>query len=430
MIDVKNLILFLNSFLEILKNWWWIILPFIFWPPFSFLWLWWRYEGWKKKIEEIMLEIKLPEETLKPIKAMESVFASVWQIYDPPNWKEKWFEGKKLLDMSWEIASIDGVPHFYVRIPVFHRNLVESAIYAQYPDVEITEVEDYTQNVPQNIPSKDWDLWGCDMMTTKDDPYPLRTYREFEPEGERITKEEKRIDPIANLLESLGKLGPGEQIWIQITTKPLTPKEDDWVKKGEKIIEKIMGRVPLPSLEPFVPYAFKGAGRVLIAGKPLEEGKPEEEKLEFGALKLSPSELEVARKVGEKIAKYGFDTNIRFLYLGRKEVFFKPHLRLVLGYFNEFNTQNLNSITPWGKTITKIQLILIDRRVYLRKRRMFRMYVKRRTPLDPRKGGTYILNTEELASLYHFPSRIVAPAPTVPRIPAKKGEAPPELPTE
>ena len=429
-IDILNLILFLNSFTEILKNWWWVILPFIFWKPFSFLWLWWREEQWKKKIREIMLEIKLPEETLKPIKAMESVFASIWQIYDPPNWKEKWFEGKKLLDTSWEIASIDGVPHFYVRIPDFHRNLIESAIYAQYPDAEISEVEDYTQNVPQNIPNREWDFWGCDMVLTQDDPYPLRTYREFEPEGERITKEEKRVDPIANLLESLGTLKTGEQMWIQITIKPLTGKESDWIKKGEKIIEKIMGRVPAPSLEPFVPYVLKGTGRVLIAGKPLEEGKAEEEKLELGALKLSPSELEIARKVGEKIAKYGFETNIRFIYLGKRDVFFKPHLRLALGYFNEFNTQNLNSIVPWGKTITKIQLILIDRRLYLRKRRMLRNYIRRRSPLDPRSGGTFILNTEELATLYHFPSRVVAPAPTVPRISAKKGEAPPELPIE
>jgi len=235
---------------------------------------------------------------------------------------------------------------------------------------------------------------------------------------------------MANLLESLGKLRPGEQIWIQITVKPISPKENDWVERGQKILEKIMGRVPAPSLESFVPYALKGAGRVLIAGKPLEETKLEAEKLEFGALKLSPAELEVARKTAEKIAKCGFETNIRFIYLGKKEAFFKPHLRLVLGYFNEFNTQNLNGLKPWGKTITKIQLILIDRRVYLRKRRMFRNYVKRRSPLDPLSGGTFILNIEELATLYHFPSRIVAPAPTVPRIPAKKGEAPPELPTE
>lgn len=429
-IDIQNLILFLNSFLKILKNWWWVILPFIFWGPFSFLWIWWRREQWKKQIKEIMLEIKLPEEILKPIKAMESVFDSVWQIYDPPNWKEKWFIGQKLLDLSFEIAAIDGVPHFYVLIPEAHRSLVESAIYAQYPDVEITEVEDYTQNIPQNIPTKEWDLWGCDLILAKDDPYPLRTYKELEPEGERITKEEKRVDPMANLLESLGKLRPGEQMWIQMTIKPITTKEYDWVKKGEKIIEKLMGRVPLPSLEPFVPYAIKGAGQVLIAGKPLEVGKPEEKKLELGALRLSPPELEVARKVGEKIAKYGFETNIRFIYLGRKDVFFKPHLRLTLGFFQEFNTQHLNSLKPWGKTVTKIQLILINRRAYLRKRRMFRNYVQRRTPLDPRAGGTFVLNTEELATLYHFPSRIVAPAPTLPRIPAKKGEAPPELPTE
>jgi hypothetical protein len=183
-------------------------------------------------------------------------------------------------------------------------------------------------------------------------------------------------------------------------------------------------------LEAFLPYAVKGAGRVLIAGKPLEEKKTEEEKLELGALRLSPGELEVIKAIHNKISKYGFETNIRFIYLGRKDAFFKPNLRLALGYFNEFNTQDLNTIKPWGKTITKIHYFLIQRRTYLRKRRMFRMYVKRRSPLDPLKGGTYVLNTEELASLYHFPSRAVAPAPRVPRISAKRGEAPPELPTE
>ena len=429
-LDIKNLISFLNSFLEILKNWWWLPLPFILWKPFSFLWLWWRQSVWLDKIHWVMLEIRLPEETLKPIKAMESVFSSLWTTYYPPNWKEKWFEGVHLLTLSFEITAIDGVPHFYIRCPDFHRNLIESSIYAQYPDVEIQEVEDYTKNIPQNIPNKEWNLWGCDMILLKDDPYPIRTYKEFEPEGERITKEEKRIDPMANLLESLGKLKEGEQIWIQMMIKPITTEENDWAKEGEKIIQKIMGRAPAPSLESFVPYAIKGAGRVLIGGKPLEEAKPEVEKLELGTLKLSPSELEVAKGVAAKIAKYAFESNIRFIYLGKKDAFFQPNLRLVLGYFSEFYTQNLNAMKPWGKTITKIQLILIDRRLYLRKRRLLRNYLMRKTPLYPRPGGTYVLNTEELATLYHFPSRIVAPAPTVPRIAAKKGEAPPELPTE
>ena len=426
-LNSQTLTLTLDSFFEIFKNWWWIILPFIFLKPFLFLWLWWRQERWRKKLKYILLEIKLPEETLKPIKAMETVFSSLWQIYDSPNWKEKWIEGKKLLDYSLEIVSIDGVPHFYIRILASFKNFVESSIYAQYPEVEITEVEDYTKNVPQNIPTKDWDMWGCDMINLKDEVYPLRTYKEFETERE--TKEEKRVDPMANLLESMGTLRPGEQLWVQIMIKPITPKEINLVKKGERIVQKLMGKTPL-SLESFLPYAVKGTGRVLIAGEPLEEKKPELEKLELGALRLSPGEIEIIKGIQGKIAKYGFEANIRFIYLGRKEAFFKPNLKLALGFFNEFNTQNLNTIKPWGKTITKIQLILIGRRLYLRKRKLFRQYVKRRTPLDPLKGGTYVLNTEELASFYHFPSRIVAPAPTVPRIPAKKGEAPPELPTE
>ncbi len=426
-LNFQTLTLTLDSFFEILKNWWWIILPFLFLKPFLFLWLWWRQERWKKKLKYILLEIKLSEESLKPIRAMEGVFASLWQIYDAPNWKEKWIVGKKLLDYSLEIASIDGVPHFYIRTVAPLKNFVESSIYAQYPEVEITEVEDYTKNVSQNIPTKEWDMWACDMMQLKDDPYPFRTYKEFETERE--TKEEKRVDPMANLLESMGTLKPGEQLWVQMIIKPLTPKENDWPKKGEKIVKKIMGK-PSLSLESFLPYAIKGAGRVLIAGEPLEEKKPELGKLELGALKLSPGEIEVIKGIQKKIAKYGFETNIRFIYLGRKDAFFKPNLKLALGYFNEFNTQNLNAMKPWGKTITKIQLILIERRLYSRKRRIFRQYVKRRTPLDPRKGGTYILNTEELASFYHFPSRIVAPAPSVPRIPAKKGEAPPALPIE
>ena len=82
------------------------------------------------------------------------------------------------------------------------------------------------------------------------------------------------------------------------------------------------------------------------------------------------------------------------------------------------------------KTITKIQWILRKRRLYIRKRRIFRYFQKRWPPFFPRPGGTYVLNTEELATLYHFPSRVVAPAPTVPRVEAKKGEPPSELPIE
>jgi len=48
----------------------------------------------------------------------------------------------------------------------------------------------------------------------------------------------------------------------------------------------------------------------------------------------------------------------------------------------------------------------------------------------PRPEGTIILDAEEMATLFHFPGRVVAPAPFIPRVESKRGEAPPELPVE
>ena len=52
------------------------------------------------------------------------------------------------------------------------------------------------------------------------------------------------------------------------------------------------------------------------------------------------------------------------------------------------------------------------------------------SPAFPGKGGTFVLNTEELATMFHFPGKQYASAPFIKRIEAKTGEAPPGLPTE
>ena len=65
---------------------------------------------------------------------------------------------------------------------------------------------------------------------------------------------------------------------------------------------------------------------------------------------------------------------------------------------------------------------------------MFSRYINRLPPLFPKSGkidkGRFVLDTEELATLFHFPGKTVAPASFMPRIEAKKGEAPPGLPME
>lgn len=411
------------------QTWWWLILPFIFFQPLTFLWLWWRRQVWLSKIRMIVLEIKVPREVVRPLKAMETVFSGLWQLYDPPNPREKWLEGKVQLSLALEIVSLGGDIHFFIRVPEGARKLVESSIYSQYPDAEISEAEDYTKYVPHDIPNKDWDLWGCDYQLLKDDVYPIKTYTKFFEERPDVALEEKRIDPMAQLLEGLATLKPGEQLWVQIICQPITPLENDYVSRGRAIADKIARRA-LPSKP--APLILEAA-EVLISGK-IPGQKEEPKELIPPEMKLTPGEREVLAAIEEKIGKYAFMTNIRFIYLARRDVYFGAAKALPMSFFNQFNTQNLNGLKPWPKTITKVHTILTwfldKRRTYLRKRRVFRNYVRRLTPLFPRRGGTFVMNIEELATLFHFPGATVARAPFVPRVEVKKGEAPPGLPTE
>lgn len=423
---IKPALPLLESAWQIFQAWWWVILPFLFWKPFLLLWLYWRSENWDRTIKKIILEIKMPKEVLKPIKAMEQVFAGFHAIHDVITWREKWLEGQFQLSIALEIASIDGEVHFFIRTPEGFRKIIESNIYSQYPETEIFEVDDYTKNVPQDIPSKDWDLFGMGFINSKPDPYPIKTYPSFEADIE--PKEEKRIDPLAGLLEGMAALRPGEQLWVQIGVKPIR-NEISWVEEGQKLRDKLARRPEKPKSKSLI----WEAAEVLVSGPPktveaVKEVMPPE-------MKLTPGERAILLAIEEKIGKFGFSCYIRFIYLGKKDVFFKPMARIPYGFFKEVSTENLGGLKPDKRTITKIKSVpfwfLDSRRVYMRKRRLFRYYQKRFIPFFPRHGpnlGTFILNTEELATLYHFPSRMVAPAPGVPRVEAKKGEAPPGLP--
>ena len=436
---LKNLTPTLKPAWEIFKSWWWVILPFILWKPFLFFWLWWRIERWLKTVyKPILLEIKIPKEIIKPIRAMEEVMASLnGVIYHPPDWWETWIDGQLQTSIALEIISIGGEIHFFIRIHKDYREAVEASIYAQYPKAEITQVDDYTRTVPHDIPNKDWDMWGTDYQFLKPNPYPILTYKKFEREAEIV--EEKKVDPIATLLEALAKIKPGEQFWLQIIATPIAePKKNpafaSFLKEGEAIRDKLARRPEKPVPKPIL----QEAAEVLISGKPpgVEEKK---EEIIPPEMKLTPGEKEIITALEEKISKPVFSTTARFIFLGKREVFFKPNFRLGFAFFNSYTTQNLNALFPYAPTLTRIHKswflplnFIRPRRYYLRCRRLFWRYRERLDPFFPRTTPwpvRFILNIEELASLYHFPSWEVAPVPGVPRVEVKKGP-PSELPTE
>jgi len=406
---------------QMIKLWWWIALPFFLFPSWRFLYKWHIQNRWgAKRSQYKLLEIKLPEEVKRPIKAMEQVFSHLWSVYDPSNFKEEWIDGKFLLNFSLEIVGIDGKIHFLIRSPIALEEMIKSIIYSQYPEVEIIDFPDYTQQVPQKLPNREWRIWGCNYRLNKADSYPIKTYEQFFEKSPEA-KEEKRVDPLASLLEGMAMMKKGEQLWIQIVAKPITDKEDNWISRGRGLRDKLTKRTSDEKRKSILRQVFE----TLFLWRGSEEAVVE--KKNFSMMEFTSAENRVIEAIEDKIAKYGFQCTIRFLYLGKGESFFKPRIKVPINFFVGLSTEGLNGLRPWMVT-TVYYPPHKEQRIYFKKRDLFWHYIKRLPPLFPKGGGTFVLNTEELATIFHFPGKIAAPAPSLERIRMSKGEPPLNLP--
>jgi len=372
------------------------------WLPILLLFLGWHF--WLTYIrakyiasrKTLLLEVRLPREIRKSPLAMESVFNSLHFGPGEQTWIERYVKGKVRPWWSFELASIGGELHFFVWTTEFFRNVLEAAIYAQYPEVEIVEAKDYTRLVDFQ-PGK-LSLWGADLILTGKDPIPIKTYVDYKLDKEG-TKEEEKIDPLASVLEFLGSLKKDEQIWIQILAQQTKKK---WREEGEEEIKKIRKE----SLEEAGSDDFKFRLDLTT----------EHQKIQMEA---------IARSIG----KNGFDVGIRVIYMAQEGSFNPSNISGMLGTYKQFNSGNLNGFRPirhlatfnyfWQKWF---------KRELRARRRVMDAYRRRSWFHGPYKTHPFILNTEELATIYHFPGSVVQ-TPTVARIPSRREEAPPNLPT-
>lgn len=412
----------LQTTLQVLLASWWVIIPvglFFVWKDF---WVWGLNYLWKSEIQWTLLEIRIPKNILKTPKAMENAFAALHGIYlKSIRFEDRYFKGDDLFWFSCELVGYAGGVTFYIRCPFISRNLVESAIYSEYPDAEILEAEDYTELMPEILPNDTYDIWGQDFVLAKPNPYPIKTYEFFE-----ANVEEQRLDPIAAITEVMSRLKEGEAIWLQYLIRPVT---DIWKKEGEDIRDKFMQRKKskeLSYIEGLVDFLKK------LVDAPFEHpiwGEAEKDKEKF--IFLSPGESVILKAVENKISKLGFETAIRFIYIDRRDSFTWANIAAVNGVIKQFNTQDMNSFRPISDTVTFITSRKLTfeswfrkRRVFYRKRMIFNMYKARWFP-----GQNSILNTEELATIFHFPL-ITVGAPLLRRVETRKGEPPPGLPME
>src|SRR4030042_3557792 len=373
----------------------WIWLPIVLAVAFFETWMYYIRRVYWQGIDWKLLEIRPPRDVERTPKIMEQVIAGFWGIFGTVATKyHKYFKGVMQDYLSLEIVGIDGQIHFFIRGAAKFRNLIESQVYSQYPQAEIKEADDYVHNIPSDIPNKNWDIWGARMKMSKSDVYPIRTYMQHIDIIARPTSP-PFIDPLAGLMEVMSKLKQGEQIWIQIAIRPVA---DDWVKKSEKEVESLMAQAK-PSAVP------TEAGAVV----PLQM--------------LSPGQRETISGIEMKAAKKGYEAKVQFGYMGRREHFAMPNVGAIMGLFNQFASLNANGLRPDAVTTTKANYLFARQRKIFKQRRLIRL-LKTRSFWE--KG--YILNIEELASLFHFPTTSVK-APMTPWLETKKAQPPMGLPT-
>jgi hypothetical protein len=321
---------FLNQPIEILLYqltiWFgWVSVAFVLGWGFLQMWKNERQGQYVQTLKHVLLAINVPAQTEQTPKAVENLFSSLIGAYSNFNWKERWIVGKVQPVFSFEIVSTEGYIQFLVWTQTKFRDLIEADIYAQYPEAEITEVEDYASIAPKSFPDEAYDAWGAEITTKGKDHFPIRTYLDFE---DRVSGEYK--DPLGQILEMFGKMRPGEHLWLQLV---LQPQGNDWKEPGVKFINKLFGveeKHKPGAIESglkaalFLPSAVleEFSGISLLGQEEHKEADP------WRSFKLSPVQKEQAEGTLQKIKKVGHACKIRIVYLARHEAY-QARARLV-----------------------------------------------------------------------------------------------------
>ncbi len=406
----------------------WIIFGVLFLLATRILWLKYVKRKWSKNIEYVLLAIDVPKGNFQSPQAVENLFSYLGGAHGTQNFFEKWFLGEYQLSFSFEIVSLEGYTQFLIRTPKQFVNLVESAVYSQYPDAEIVEVDDYCEDFPRKFPDEEYDVWGSEFIQSAHYMYPIKTYKEFE---HRLGPEEKTFkDPMAELMELCSSLGRGENLLYQII---VIPTGFDWVDDGDEIINKILGKKPKVSflnkvIDFIVELISDLSEMVYTLWGDVDTSKDDNFK-QKSMMELTPKQKKRIEGVEHKSSKLGFLCKIRVVYLAKKEAMNKAKVvNGFVGYIKQFSALDLNAFKPdLKKTATKANYFNKGKNLIAKKNRIINNYINR----DDWAGRTaFLLNIEELATIWHFPFESTADAPLIQKTSAKKYKPPSDLSTD
>ncbi len=336
----------------------------------------------------VIMQVLVPRENDKTPLAAEQMFASIHGILR---------DAKKSLDLiSFEIVSSgnNGI-RFYVVSPKHIAKFVEGQIYAQYPNADISFIQDYAlEPIPATYANGEkyqaYVTTG-EIELDKDFIFPIKTFRSFE------------VDPLAAITGAMSDLSDGQSIWLQMLVRPISNYWQDASKDYITAIKE--GRDPeKKSLwKQFLSDMGNAISNINLNASAEDAKKAKE------VVKLAPGQDAELAQIEEKMLKPGFELAIRVVTKAGDEFSSEQLLRDVVASFKQFTTSHLNGFVHAKKDFSGEEV--------------YNDYLRRYLPAEPLD----IVNIEELASIFHLPNNSVE-TPNINWSRARKAEPPLDLP--
>lgn len=299
----------------------------------------------------VLLLLQVPRTNEKKELAAEQMFASLHGLLTIPLAEKGFFTPAKVRRerISMEIAVREKRIGFYVWVPNYLVSYVEEQIYAQYPMVQISIVDDYALDDSKHYPV----MLNTEMKLNQSDVLPLKTFQSFE------------VDPLAAITATLAKFEEGEEAWIQLIMQPAS---SSWHKKSEKYQSDMKN----------------GGGNGIGMGTFVKALWEPPEPSTGAAPKLADHEQIRVSASEEKSQKLAFECSVRIVYRGNvTQPVAQLRIQSIIASYKQFNTTYLNGFEPRRVSSDPTTFYLYQLRGH-------------------NKQG-FNLNIEEIATLYHLP---------------------------
>ena len=337
------------------------LLFFLAWP----LWLIFARSYYAYGIPYATLELKPGPETPRTAKPMELIFYSLYHRTDVS--RKAFLLGQVRMPWSFEAYVHNGATRFFVHAPERHVAAISSRIRAEYRDIEIETVPDYAREVPfspfqMHASMREYTL-------AKPDPYPLVTYEQYE-------KDTAHHDPFITLLEKLSSAGQQEHVLISLIVRPHQRDRTRYFEEPRDTLHEDAHRV---------------IAGILGSGGNIQ--------------KLPAAQQDVVRAIEEALKKPSFDCGLRALYVADGAAYRKEMDDTLGNLFNGFNDASLNGFRAYDprENIHSLAHEFLAISPFFASEYLVRLFRRRAFFAPPYIGKPFILNTEELATVFHLP---------------------------